>query len=106
MASPPQQLDLLGGLADKRNGIARAISHAAGWYMAAFLACIERLPRGARFTSEDITLNIGMPPGSPNAVGALMHSAAARGLCVKTGDTTRARRRKCHAALLLIWVRC
>jgi hypothetical protein len=100
------QLDLLGGLIDKRNGMDRTVDHTDEWYQTQFLGQIESLPLGARYTSEDIRRHVGEPPGHPSVVGALMNAAYRLGYCEPTGDHTRARSRRSHAALLSIWRRC
>lgn len=103
----PQQLDLLGGLLDKARGIRQVIDHSDERYDAAFYGWIERLPRGTRYVSEDVTGDVGMPPPGNHSslVGALMNQAVNLGLCEATGDHTRSRRRRSHGALLCIWRR-
>jgi alkylated DNA nucleotide flippase Atl1 len=61
------------------------------------------LPSGWRVTSTDMVTAIGMPP-SPNAVGAIMRSAAVRGYLTATDEYVRSTRPSCHAAVVRVWV--
>jgi len=61
------------------------------------------------FTSEHIIAMIGLPRGdvrtnANNAVGAMMNSAAKRGIIKKTGNRVLARRPTSHGAELTEWI--
>lgn len=58
---------------------------------------------GQRITSTDLVDAIGMPP-SPNAVGAVMRSAAVRGWLWPTDEYVRSTRPSCHAAVVRVWL--
>ena len=43
---------------------------------------------GQPFTADDLRANVGLPVGSSNQIGALMHSWASKGLIRASGFTT------------------
>lgn len=88
-------------LADQ--GIARVLAAPTqeAWRDAAYAWLRERIP-GEQITSTDLVDAIGMPP-SPNAVGAVMRSAAQLGLLAPTDVYVKSRRPSCHAAVVRIW---
>lgn len=94
-------LDLSAQLKDE--GIARVLEapSQAEWRTNAY-HWIARLDYGREVTSTDLTDAIGMPP-SPNAVGAVMNSAARQGLIEPTGVYIRSTRPSCHAAVVRVW---
>lgn len=54
------------------------------------------------FTAEDLRDVVGDPPGSPNALGALLHAIAEEGWITEVG-TTRSRRPSSHGRRLVRW---
>ena len=88
----------------KDAGQEQAITHSSDTYRKHFTRWIEDQPRGTEYTSENITATIGMPPGHPSVVGALMTAAAKRDLHVKVGYA-KAKRVNQHAAMLTLWSR-
>lgn len=84
------------------------MEHAATWAERA-LAWIAAQPIGSRFTSEDLTADVGLPSGDVgqhrnNAVGAVMRAAARTGLVRRVGYVESVRKRS-HAAVLSRWER-
>jgi O6-methylguanine-DNA--protein-cysteine methyltransferase len=71
------------------------------WREAAYLWLAMR-HYGEEVTSMDLVDAIGMPP-SPNAVGAVMRSAAVQGLIESTGRYVQSNRPSCHAAVVRVW---
>jgi hypothetical protein len=63
---------------------------------------LTTLMPGRHITSTDLIDAVGMPP-SPNAVGALMRSAATRRLIAPTGRYVSSPRPTCHAAVVQVW---
>lgn len=84
-------------------GIARVLEADAQriWRIDAY-AWIARLHEGQQVTSTDLVDAVGMPP-SPNAVGAIMRSAAVQGLIEPTGVYIQSTRPSCHAAVVRVW---
>lgn len=101
----PVQLNLLGGILDKADGVDQAIVHGDEWYETQFLRRIRSFQLGAHFTVDDVVPHVGLPPGNPNLVGALFSTAKKLGYCESTGRHTRAQRRERHAGMVLIWRR-
>jgi len=99
-----EQLGLFAGETLRDVGIERVLNAPSQeqWRQAAYLwlAC---LPDGQRVTSTDLIDAIGMPP-SPNAVGAVIRSAATRGYLRPTDDYVNSTRPSCHAAIVRVWV--
>jgi alkylated DNA nucleotide flippase Atl1 len=87
----------------KASGMARVLDAEAQeeWRKAAYLWLALRR-YGQEVTSTDLTNAIGMPP-SPNAVGAIMHSAYSQGLLEPTERYVRSTRPSCHAAVVRVW---
>lgn len=72
------------------------------WTEAARFA-VERFGyRGADFTAEDIREKAGDPPGSPNALGALLHALEAEG-AIKVVGFRRSSRPSSHGRRILVW---
>lgn len=88
-------------LADQ--GAARVLDQPSldGWREDAYAWLRARTP-GEHVTSTDLVDAIGMPP-SPNAVGAVMRSAAQLGLLAPTDVYVKSRRPSCHAAVVRVW---
>jgi hypothetical protein len=84
-------------------GIARVLTAPTqeAWREEAYLWLGTRNP-GEHVTSTDLVEAIGMPP-SPNAVGAVMRSAATLGLLAPTDVYVKSRRPSCHAAVVRVW---
>lgn len=57
---------------------------------------------GATFTADDLVEAVGLPIGSGNQVGALMHTWATRGWIVAAGFTVSARKSN-HGRVLRQW---
>lgn len=91
----------------KAEGMESVLANTAEEYKRAFTAEVERLPKGLRFTVEDITARVGRPPQGThyNAVGALVNRLAWRRLMRKTGRMVKARRPSLHATELAEWER-
>lgn len=60
---------------------------------------------GATLTADDIRDAIGDPPGSGNAMGAVLHLAAKADLIRAVGWQTSTRPER-HRAVLRVWERC
>lgn len=84
-------------------GVRRVLDAPAqdAWRTAAYV-WLGHLPTGTRITSTDLIDALGMPP-SPNAVGAIMRSAATQGLIHPTGEYIPSTRPTCHAAIVRVW---
>lgn len=90
----------------------RDVGMARAWYATpdAWAAGFERalvalLKSGrTRVTSEDIVQRIGLPPGHPNAVGAVMRACAVRHNLRNVG-TVKASRVARHAGRITVWER-
>ena len=69
-----------------------------------FAAALERLSEFGTVTSDDVIGLIGMPPGHPSAVGAVMRTFAVehglKVLCYR-----KSTRPSCHAAVIAVWGR-
>jgi hypothetical protein len=73
------------------------------WRISAENALQELIAAGAEFVSDDIIERTGEPPlSSRNAVGALIQSAARRGLIRRVGYT-QSRRASRNAAVVAVW---
>jgi hypothetical protein len=74
------------------------------WTEAARFA-VERFGyRGAEFSAEDIREKAGDPPGSPNALGALLHALETEG-AIKVVGYRRSSRPSSHGRRILVWRR-
>jgi hypothetical protein len=71
------------------------------WKVAAERRLDDLARSGERFTSEDLTRVVGVPP-SPNAVGAIVNAAARRGVIRPVGFTNATRPSQ-HSATLRVW---
>ena len=60
---------------------------------------------GDDFTSDDMTLAVGMPTSHANAVGAVFNCAARADLIRKTDRYVMGKRASCRGAVLAVWVR-
>lgn len=99
---PPRQTAMTGQQA-KSEGIAQAESGTDPAWAQRFDARVRELAAtGRKFTSEDVTSVVGLPPGHPSAVGARMNASARRGLIEKVGVGTAGRENQ-HAAMLTEW---
>jgi hypothetical protein len=74
-------------------------------YGARFERAVMDRERGVEYVSEDITAEVGMPPGHPNQVGALMTACAKKGLHRGTGRFVKARRQNQNGSKIEVWVR-
>lgn len=77
-----------------------------GDYTAIIHSELERLiAEGRPFTSEDLTRAVpeGVEPHSPNVIGAIVGSAAKRGVIVPLGYTS-SRRPSRRAGRLMVWI--
>jgi len=73
-----------------------------GWALRARDA-VDRFSRaGVTFTAETLRDDVGDPPGSGNACGALLHSLARQGLIVEAGSR-RAARPDARGRRLIVW---
>lgn len=62
----------------------------------------HRLGIGRRITADDLRLNVGLPTGSSNQIGALIHSWASKGLIRASGFTTSSVKEN-HGRILREW---
>ena len=73
------------------------------WTEAARFA-VERFGyRGVEFSAEDIREKAGDPPGSPNALGALLHALEAEGK-IRVVGFRRSSRPSSHGRRILVWM--
>ena len=86
----------------KEAGQERAEGHVAPWSERARRWIVNQ-PRGATYTSEDITADLGQPPSS-GAVGAVMTGMAKGGYHEKY-MLVKAQRPNQHAAEIWTWIR-
>ena len=75
-----------------------------GWAVRAREAAGRFCRADVKFTAEEIRAAAGDPPGSGNAVGALLHSLARQGLIVEVGSR-RAERPDARGRRLIVWRR-
>ena len=91
----------------KERGMARADFNAVllgGEWPRRFNRALRELARSGReFTSEDVTVKVGMSPAHPSAVGSKMNAASKAGLIEWTGAMRQAERPNQHRALLKVW---
>lgn len=99
----PPRVSAGAGGQGKVEGIANAESGTDPAWAQRFDARVRELAgTGKKFTSEDVTSVVGLPPGHPNAIGARMNSAARRGLIKKVGYTEADRETR-NAAIVAEW---
>lgn len=86
-------------------GIATVSANPANddWRNRADVEMRRLVTRGEPFTAADLIDRTGMPP-SPNAVGAVFHTAKRAGLIKGTGRWVKSRRPASHARDLREWV--
>lgn len=92
---------------NRDSGIARTSSANAQW-MDAALYRISQLTSGTECTGEQIREGITRRVGSPNHVnawGALIRTAASRGILARTGDWVPMTDPNSHARLTPVWKR-
>lgn len=79
---------ILTGNALKAEGCARVLANTPESWKLAARSAIEELARtGSRFTANDLTGMVGMPPkGKMNAVGAMFAAASKAGLIRRVGQ--------------------
>lgn len=87
---------------NRSEGITKVLEHEKSWSDLA-LDWIWNLPRGTKFTSEDMTAVLGLPD-SVNAVGAVMRTAGERGW-IKKGPPTTAKRPNQNSTTIFVWER-
>lgn len=64
---------------------------------------IFQMEQCGEVTSDAVVVQVGMPPGSPNAVGAAMRAvASANGW--RVAQYRKSTRPSCHAAIVAVWV--
>lgn len=94
--------DMFSGAAMRDSGCAQVLAHNPDWQARFDATATEILAREQTVTSEAVVACIGMPPGSPNAVGAAMRAFASRQglrkLCYRNSA-----RPSCHAAVIAVW---
>ena len=89
----------------KEDGISTVLSHADDVYMQRFESEVKRLAStGIPFTSADITSIIGLPPGSRNVIGGLMHSLANKKIIKPTGRMVKNDRVLAHRRRVVEWI--
>lgn len=98
------QLELPTGDTLRANGTARVIAHNPE-YVARFNGCAAMfLDRYGELCSDMVVHEIGLPNGSPNAVGACMRAfAIAKGLAVDR--YVKSTRPSCRSAVVAVWKR-
>lgn len=95
-----EQLELGEFLRDK--GIAQVLDNNESYKDRFYRAAEKLLMANGRVMSTDVVSLIGMPSGSPNAVGASMRSFACKhGLSV--ARYLKSDRPTCHAAIVAVW---
>lgn len=67
-------------------------------------AWIDRQPAGHRFTSVEMTDELGMPP-SPYAVGAIIRASSQAGVIQHTMTYRTSARPSRHAAPIAVWLK-
>ena len=90
------------GEARKEAGIARVISRNQSYVAEFHRAADEMLAEEGIVTSLGVIGRIGMPSGSPNAVGAAMR-AYATNRELKVLRYIKSERASCHAAIIAVW---
>lgn len=88
-------------------GHVKVVDHEAAkrWALAFDRALGAMLVRGRRrVTAEDVIQVVGLPPHSPNAIGAVMRAAAIRHNLRNVG-TVKAARVARHAGRVTVWER-
>ena len=74
------------------------------WKDRAWAWIVARRP-GDDFTSDDLTMAVGMPTSHANAVGGIFNVAARADLIRKTDRYVMGKRATCRGAVLAVWVR-
>jgi len=85
-------------------GIAQVLSHNESYADRFYSAAGILLERHGEITSTAVVELVGMPDGSPNAIGAAMRSfAKRRGLHIDR--YVKSSRPSCHSAVVAVWKR-
>ena len=102
MTSTQHELDF-SGAALRDAGCALTLEHNAAWRDRFNVAAADLLSTDGCVTSDAVVRIVGMPNGSPSAVGAAMRSFAVRCGLVKSEyrNSTRPLR---HAAVIAVWI--
>lgn len=97
-------LDLSTGEQLRDAGITQTLEAAAHqeWKQDAY-HWLARLAYGQLVTSTDLIAAVGMPPGSPNAIGALFRTAATQKLLEPTEHYVKSSRPTAHAHAVRVW---
>ena len=105
----PTTGDLFASVAEQRESRDKhtdiALVHADPEWKDRAWAWIVGRHAGDDFTSDDMTLAVGMPTSHANAVGAVFNVAARADLIRKTDRYVMSRRASCRGAVLAVWVR-
>jgi hypothetical protein len=106
----PKQLDLLAARAARDQALdAVASPSGVGSWINAVLKLIRSYPRGRRFTTDTLWVELRQElvarPSEPRAMGAAMVAARREGLATPTGDYEKSARVVNHARPVAIWVR-
>lgn len=97
---------MMSGTALRDAGIARALSNPTTppWKVVARDVIIELARVGAPFTAEDVRHFAGDPPaGAPNTMGAMLRTAAVKGIIRREGIGTSTRPSS-HARMMTRWI--
>ena len=105
----PTTGDLFASVAEQRESRDKhtdlALLHAdPEWKDRAWAWIVARRP-GDDFTSDDLTMAVGMPTSHANAVGGIFNVAARADLIRKTDRYVMGKRATCRGAVLAVWVR-
>lgn len=89
-------------------GMNKALDAKEEWRRKADL-WIKLLPSGSKFTSEDLTKDVGLPAGETgmnrnNAVGAYLRKLSKAGVVVKSG-IEQSKKVSSHGAALILWAK-
>ena len=108
-APSPTTGDLFASVAEQRESRNQhtdlALVHADPEWKDQAWAWIVARHAGADFTSDDMTLAVGMRTSHANAVGGIFNVAARADLIRKTDRYVMSRRASCRGAVLAVWVR-
>lgn len=92
------------GVLEGQLGMDAALSRTDGsdWQVRARDAILRFCRADVSFTAETLRDAVGDPPGTGNAIGALLHELASSGLIVEAGSR-RAERPDARGRRLIVW---
>jgi len=74
----------------------------SAWKLLFQLSAASLLAKNSRLTSEEVTSEIGNPPGHPNLIGACMRKFAVDNKLVPVG-MTKSKNKSRHAGRAIVW---